>query len=324
MILNPQARRLAAAGAVERLRQRVGPRARLWSPASLSELDAVAQELCASGAQRIALCGGDGTYMRAISALCRAAGSLPLPALALLPGGTVATAAKRTGTRGTLNATLERFLRLPAAARHRRQPTLRVSAAGQPVWHGFTAGTGLVARFFERYYRGRRRGAVAAAGIAGRVFASSLVGGSLARELLHPLPLTLHVEDRPQAGVAYSLVVASVFSDVGLGFRVTYRAAQARDRIHLVAATMSAHRLGRQAPRVLLGLPLRGPGAVDRLVRRATLQFASEHGGPLVLDGDLLFASSFVIEPGVELSLLDLGEGRAPTSAAAVDGLDDR
>jgi hypothetical protein len=213
----------------------------------------------------------------------------------LAPAGTVANAARVWGQRAGLLPTLSRVCsgKLPPA---RERPTLRVTASGAERV-GFTFGTGLVARFFERYYAEGAGGNRAAVRIALRTFASSLFGGAYASSVLDPLPCEIEADGLVLAPRAWSLVVASVLDDVGIGMRVTYRGGEDPARPHLVATPLTARELGPQAPRVLLGRPLRGEGVFDAQVRRAVVRFPGQDG-PWVLDGDLERASEVTIGAG--------------------------
>lgn len=123
-----------------------GP-SRVWTTESLSELAVAARQIVDSGARRVVLCGGDGTLMNGVTALS-ACGALPEVVVA--PGGTVATVARNWGQRAGLLDTVRRATRDVPPLRTLQSPTLRVVGDGERV--GFIFGTGLVARFFERYY----------------------------------------------------------------------------------------------------------------------------------------------------------------------------
>ena len=62
--------------------------------ASLDDLPAAAESLFADGIELLGINGGDGTVHLTLTALLRAAAGRPLPALALLPGGTTSMSAR--------------------------------------------------------------------------------------------------------------------------------------------------------------------------------------------------------------------------------------
>jgi hypothetical protein len=168
---------------------------------------------------------------------------------------------------------------------------------------GFTFGTGLVARFFDRYYAAGGRGMPTAAAICARVFAGSFVNSHYAASVLEPMRCHLVLEEREQPDTAYSLIVSSVLRNVGLHMFVTYRAERDPRRLHLVASSLDTRELGPQAWRVLLGRPLMGAGITDELVESFAVSF-SDATGPYVLDGDLFTASRVDVGRGPELDVL--------------------
>lgn len=262
----------------------------------LGELERAAAEMKTAGVDRVVLCGGDGTFMAGLSALV-ASGVDPLPEICLAPGGTVATVARNLGQKQGLLAAVRRAADPSGDVTLVTHPTLRVSEVGGRTRIGFIFGTGLVARFFQRYYATGAGGYAGAAKIVARVFVGSFVSDSYSRSVLDPLPCTLEVDGQVLAPRAYSLVVCSVVRDLGLHLWVTHRAAEDPERPHLVAAPLSARALGPQAPRVLLGRRLRGSGCFDDLVREACVRFP-QGPGPYVLDGDLLAAEQIRVTAG--------------------------
>jgi hypothetical protein len=191
----------------------------------------------------------------------------------------------------------------PLAAVER--PTIAVVDSSGDERIGFIFGTGLVARFFEKYYANGAGGYAAAARIVARVFVGSFVTDAYSRSILEPLPCRLVVDGRELEPSAYSLVVSSVVRDLGIHLWVTHRAAEDPARPHLVASPLSPRGLGPQLPRVLAGRRLSGAENFDDLVTRFRVQFPGD-GGPYVLDGDLLRARHVEIEAGPRVSVVSV------------------
>ncbi|MCC6553027.1 MAG: hypothetical protein IT372_08400 [Polyangiaceae bacterium] len=298
--------------------------AELHATTSVVELEEICRAIARRGTDLVALSGGDGSYMAGLTALARAHGAQPLPPIALLPGGTVSTVARNWGMAGDPADLLRGILRRHAgpggeapARRVARRPTLRVRATGfglgaegarQEERLGFIFGTGLVARFFDVYYRGGGDGYGAAARIVARVFVESFYGGAYARRVLDPLPCTIEVEGRALPPPAWSLVCAAVVPDLGIRMRVTYRAGEDLDRPHLVASPLPSRQLGPRAPLVLAGQRIGGAGHFDDLVREFTLRFGdgspAAAEGPYVLDGDMLRAREIRVSAGPAIDVL--------------------
>jgi diacylglycerol kinase (ATP) len=298
LIINRQARRL---GEHSRLRQAlVGAAARegarLHETSRLDQLEVVARGIVERGSDAVVLAGGDGSHMAGLSALTRAFGSA-LPPIALAPGGTVCTVARNLGM-GRTTSWAERVVRAACTGSgHLAEHTtlqVRDDRGGDRV--GFIFGAGLVAQFFHEYYGGGAPGLLRAAGIAGRVFAGSLVGSALSRRVLAPAACTLEVDGERQRARAWSLVLASVVPDLGLYLRATYRAREAQGMFHVVASGLPPRELALQAPRVLAGLALHGQPRLDALARSLRLTF--DQPATYVLDGDVMAALEARVEVG--------------------------
>jgi hypothetical protein len=326
------------------MRRIAGPRALVHTTSSVGELAATADRLAARGSELVFLSGGDGSFMAGVTELTRAFGEERLPAIGLLPGGTVATVARNWGMRGDPAELLAGALAGPITTTTR--PSLRVHAtreAGDESRVGFIFGTGLVANFFELYYRDGARGNGAAARLVARIFVESFYGGPLAKRVLTPLPCKVVVDGAPLAPSAWSLLCASVVKDLGIHMLVTYRAGEDLDRVHLVASALPPRQLGPRAPRVLAGKTIGGPNHFDDLVRRFTVTFREPgptnrsdgaasgpkpqghegpcfdgaasgpkpqgHEGPYVLDGDILRASEVEVRPGPPLRVVNPARG---------------
>jgi diacylglycerol kinase (ATP) len=310
LVVNRNARRLGVDSPIRARLVAAGERAgaRVHETRSLEELERVAREIADRGTDAVVLAGGDGSHMGGVSALARAFGG-QIPRVAFAPGGTVSTVARNLADASSSAAWGERLVRAvcDGAARARDVPSLRVrdDAGGDRV--GFIFGAGLVAHFFDEYDAAPRQGVGPAARIAGRVFLGSLLGTPLARRVLAPVACGLEVDGDEQPSRAWSLVLASVVRDVGLGVRATYRAGESFDRFHVVASTLSPRRLATQVPRVLSGRPMHSAGhaAVDAMARTVRLRFDRDEAS-YVLDGDALRAREVRVEAGPVVPLLAL------------------
>ncbi|MBN1610887.1 MAG: hypothetical protein JW940_29925 [Polyangiaceae bacterium] len=296
LILNPHARRLHRdPELVARLERVAEGRAPMLVTETLADLDLACATMAGQPPDQVLVCGGDGTVMSAITALWRAFGPRPLPRLVLVPAGTVSTTARRFSGHADPLQLVDQAL-AGALAATSRQPTLEVTEPDAAARLGFTFGTGLVARFFERYDAATHRGRLRAAAIVARTLLGSLVGDAYARSVLEPVACTLRADELVLRARAFSLVVASVLKNVGLGMRVTYRAGEDPMRPHVVASALVPRRLGPQLWRVLLGRRLRGEGGFDGLVHELGLEFHEPTS--YVLDGERFVASAVTVRAG--------------------------
>jgi diacylglycerol kinase (ATP) len=308
VIVNLKARRLAVDTPLRRALLAVATRgaARVHLTNTLEELGIAVRAIATRGTDAVVLAGGDGTHMAGVSALTDAFAGAP-PAIGLAPCGTVCTVARNLGARGSATATAERLIlgACAGSARVRQQPSLLVRDESGEARVGFIFGGALVARFFEVYCQLPRQGLLAAARVAGRAFAGSLVGSRFARSLLDPTPCEISIDGVPHASRAWSLVVASVVRDVGLHMIVTYRAGEHPHRFHVVASGLPPRALGPQMPRVMTARPLRGEPRIDTQARALGLRFETGRGS-YVLDGDVFRAREVHVGVGPELRVLSL------------------
>jgi diacylglycerol kinase (ATP) len=312
VVLNRTAQRLGRLGERSAVRAAILAAARrggarVHETQDLDELTRVARDIASRGTDAVVLAGGDGSVMRGVSALALAFGRAPLPPIGLAPGGTMCTIARNHGMRGRAVPWAERVVRAACdgSASVRHTPTLRVrDDAGDGADRiGFIFGTGLVARFFETYDAAPRQGLVTAARLAARVFAGSFTGSAFARYVLDPAECELTVDDSTQPARTWSFVLASVVRDVGLHMLVPYRAGRELDRFHAVASGLPSRDLGRQFPRVLAGLPLKGEPRVDTLARSLRVTFGDDRDA-YILDGDLFHAKTVTAEAGPPIAVL--------------------
>ncbi|GAC1521484.1 MAG: hypothetical protein NVS3B10_22280 [Polyangiales bacterium] len=332
LVVNAHARKFVARPArIDAVRALARGRASVHVTRSRAELESAALAMRDEGAEVVLLCGGDGSYGAGATAIACAWGGAPLPILGLAPGGTVGTVARSLGvapaTR-TFGGTVEGIDRVLDRALDRalgsgavlETATLRVAADELPSRLGFIFGTGLVASFFRRYdprlddeAPSVGTGLPGAAAIVARVFVESFWGGAYARSVLDPLRCDVDVE-RGEPGktsverlpwAASSLVVASVLRDLGLGMRVTHRAGERADRLHVVVSGLAPRQLGPRMPRVLRGRSIGDPGEphFDDLVAALTVEFP-DRAGPFVLDGDVHHARRVGVALGPTLRIL--------------------
>jgi diacylglycerol kinase (ATP) len=301
LVVNRNARHLGENSPVRRALVEAAARhgARVHETLTLAELEQVARAIAARGTSVVVLAGGDGSYMAGVTALWHAFAAA-MPPVALAPGGTVGIVAKNLAGAGR-GAAAERGARLVKAvcegmAMETTTPTLRVrdDAGGDRV--AFIFGAGLVARFFDVYDAAPVQGVGVAASLAARAFLGSLVGTAFARKVLAPVECVVEVEGVARASRAWSLVLASVVKDVGLGVRATYRAGERSDRFHAVASTRTPRGLATQVARVMTGRGMVGEDQVDALVERLKVRF--EGGGAYVVDGDVARAGEVTVEAG--------------------------
>ena len=275
-------------------------RAQLIVAGGERELDEQIDRLPRDPGLEVGVLGGDGSLMRVMSCLYRVHGPSFLPLIVPVPFGTVCTTSRRWGADRSPWRTLVAWLHRSAMILHRRE-TLCVTLDGTPVI-GCTVGSGLVAQFFEQYEALGARGFWTACRIAVQSFVGSFVSSHYSRSIMRQMECRIMADDEPVSTPRFSLIVSSVFKNVGLGIRVTYRAGDQPDRVALVASSLPATRLGPQFWRALTGRALVNPYGVDRLVSSWSLTFPEP--GPVIIDGDRFQVHSMTVRPGPVWSVL--------------------
>lgn len=268
------------------MRRIVGNRGVVCETGSLDEIEEAALEFRRRGIEILAICGGDGSFFRTLSAMVPVYDGAALPPFLPLRAGSMNTIARAVGCRsGTPEAVLaatvekcERNERFDVCEHH----LIRVNS----VNYGFLVGSGLIVKFLQAYYERPQRGPGAAAGLLGRV----AVGG------LMRVPWVMRLFDVPEASIvcdgldlgsaAHRIIFAATVAEMGLGFRLAYRAGAGVKGFHLLAGSLSpAEALG-LLPRARLGKPLGLPGWHDTLAQEVVVEFSEPTR--YMIDGDIL------------------------------------
>ncbi len=287
VVTNPQAganrKRRDRRSALERA---VGDAGFVIEPDGIAALDAAARTMHERDIDVFAVCGGDGSYFRSLTALARAYGDDPLPPFLPLRGGSMNTIARAVGYRkGTPEAVLAR-----AAQRHRSTPlhgtTWRnlIRVNGREL--GFLVGSGAIVRFLESYYARPRRGPLAALRVTVEAALSAATGIGMARALFDPIAASVRCDEEVLAADQFSVIFAAGVAEFGLGFRVAYLADRKPGHFHLLAGRPSPARLAARLPHLKAGWPLRDPGLYDNLAREVVVEFAQPT--QYMIDGDVL------------------------------------
>lgn len=294
IVYNPRTRRnLRAPATGQRLRALLGGEGELAEAATPEELARAVEAFRARRVEALGICGGDGTGHVVLTAFARAYGAEPLPAVALLRGGTMNTVADAHRLRGSPEAILKALLERRRAGQPWRaveRDLLAVEVDGAPPRHGFLFGTGAVVTFLDAYYRTGRATPAVAAALLVRAVGSALVGGRFAAALTvrEPMRVTADGEDWPDG--PYLAVLAGAIPELGFGFTPFARCDEQPGFFHAVGVTGSALLVSSRLARIWLGRPWRRALAVDAVARDLRL------AGPLRLtvDGDLYRAEEEV------------------------------
>lgn len=260
------------------------------TPPELAEFAGAAR---AAGVEVVAVCGGDGTLGRVVTAICAEYGEAPLPAVAPLGGGTMNTIARSLGLGRARPELHLRSIASGGSVTRRRQSTMSLDGTRL----GFMLGAGVPARFLELYERGRRLGALRALRVLAGLSASAVVRGPAASRLFEPVGASITIDDVLLECDRVSILYAAVIDDIGLGFRPTPRARDRLGYFQVLAAHAEAMDLVRVLPRIRMRGGVSGSPWLDVTGRHLRVVFAE----PTVymIDGD--------VEP--DLQVLDVQAG---------------
>ncbi len=148
---------------------------------SIEELAQVALEFKQRGIEVLAINGGDGTISHTLTAFIKAYGQDPLPAIAVLGGGTINLIKQNLALKGSPAELLFRLIQTHSQGKGFTYKELRCLRIND--FYGFFCGTGLCANFLTEYYK-TRTGLLGAFCLVLRLFFSYLSKSPFASELI--------------------------------------------------------------------------------------------------------------------------------------------
>jgi len=289
VVLNPHAR------ANRRSRDRaqafaaaLGRDGLLRQTGSLEEMEVVAREFRSRGIDILAVCGGDGSFFRTLSAMVRAYGRDPLPLFLPLRAGSMNTIARSVGCRrGSPERVLKHVVADYRAVRPFEQTERHLIQVNDEHF-GFMVGAGVVVNFLQVYYAAGQSGPWAAAKLFARVCASGLWRTTLSRGLLQPVEADIDCDDERVPHRRFTFIYASSITDIGLGLKPTYLATRKRGYFHLLAGPLDPRRVVPRLFRLRRGLPLEIDELYDNIARHVRVEFSRP--SHYMVDGDVLEA----------------------------------
>jgi diacylglycerol kinase family enzyme len=276
---------LGRPGLVERLRALVPPD-HIRLTASPGEIAPALADLRDRGVEMVAIVGGDGTSTWTLTALARTWPEESLPAVLLLPGGTINTIPASVGVHGRADRALARLLEPGGRATIRRRRVLRVVPSGEEPRLALIFGNGVVARWLARYNSRAHRGRWIAAADVARSLGSVAIGGPIARALLAPFQGEVEVDGEARAG-SFTGMAAGAVRHIGLGFRpfLTIPTEGSLDHFHWIETSAGGFGLALELPAARLGLLPLAEGLRHAAARAVRVRLAKPE--PYTLDGDL-------------------------------------
>lgn len=289
VVLNPHARANRRSRDREQLfAETVGSDGIVRQTSSLEEMERLAHEFRARRIDIIAVCGGDGSFFRTLSAVVRAYDGEPLPQFLPLRAGSMNTIARSVGCR---RGSPERVLAHTLADYRAGRPfevTERHLLQVNGEHFGFMVGAGVVVDFLQVYYATGKPGPRTAAKLFGRVITSGLTHSAFARGLLQPIEADIDCDEERVPHRRFTFIYASSITDIGLGLKATYLATRKRGFFHLLAGPILPRHVLPRLWRLRHGRPLEIDALYDNLARRVRVEFSRP--SLYMIDGDVLGA----------------------------------
>lgn len=287
VVLNPNAR------ANRRSRDRaqlftdaVGKDGIVRQTGSLEEVEQLAHEFRQRRIDILAVCGGDGSFFRTLSAMVRAYGSEPLPQFLPLRAGSMNTIARSVGCR---HGSPERVLAHTVNDYRAGRPfevTERHLIQVNGEHFGFMIGAGVVVDFLQVYYASGAPGRWTAGKLFARVIISGLTHSALSRGFLQPVEADVDCDDERVPHRRFTFIYASSITDIGLGLKATYLATRKRGFFHLLAGPVLPRHVLPRLSRLWRGQPLELDELYDNLAQHVRVEFSRP--SHYMIDGDVL------------------------------------
>ena len=288
VVVNPYARaNRRRPDRLERLQAILGEDGVVTQTNGIREIDDVAEELRERQIEILAVCGGDGTIFRTVTAFRKVWGEdRELPMLLPLRAGTINVIA---GSIGCMHGSPERVLAhvVNDFRRGRVHDTVErdlVCVNGRE--YGFLFGLGVVVNFLRVYYTSPKPGPARAAGLLAKFATSAVLGTSLARGTFHPFDADMICDGERIPFRRFSMLVGMTIEHLPLGFRVGYLATRKPGYFHLLTGPISPARITRHLWRFRRGLPVRDDGLYDNLAKELRIEF--DRPTHYMIDADIL------------------------------------
>jgi diacylglycerol kinase family enzyme len=269
----------------------------------LDAIERVAREFAAARVDLVAVCGGDGSHFRTLSALKRAYGDAALPLFLPLRAGTMNYIARSIDC---MHGGPEHVLaHVTHDYRHGRTHDVverhLLMVNGEHA--GFVAGVGVIVNYLQLYYSEPKPGPMTATRLLVRLVASALAGSSLVRGVFRRVEADIDCDEERVPFRTFTVVLAGTVTHVALGFKPMYLAARKRHHFHLLAGPIGPLRLARKILRFRRGWPLLEPEFYDNLARVVTIRFATPTR--FMMDGDILDpVQTLEIRTGPRISMI--------------------
>jgi len=280
----------------------LGERGQLAVTNSLDQLSTVAREFREKDIKILAINGGDGTISRTLTAFIRAYGDKPLPAIAILRGGTINMLATNLGIKGPPEKVLYRLLEQHSGTNPLK--TKKFSTLVIDGNYGFLFGNGIVANFLKTFYE-NKTGPLGSLMLLLRLVFAFFFNKPVYEKVIQDYAQTLIADDgAPKEQTNVAIMCATVVR-MPLGPKVFKAARRKQGAFQAISYNIPANVLPWRLPRLLTGVDLRDTGDTPSFLT-SNLVIKSETARSYTLDGELyeMAGDSLSIGLGPELEFI--------------------
>lgn len=280
----------------------------------IAEIEPALADIAGAGTELLVLNGGDGTVQKVVTALIGRADREPVPALALLPGGTTNMTARSINGRAlpfarALEALSQRVPALRAGDNSAliERPAVVATPPDEPPVAGFFWGMGAILRGIEYCQKTVYEAGIGGEHASGVALVRTVIG--IARRQ-PPFAGGATVElagCEPSGRFEASILLATTLEQLFLGIRPFW--GEANGALRGVLVEEPARRLIRNLPALLRGRPNRHMTAATGYHPINTETLAVTATGRFTLDGELydLTPGTLQLAPSKPLRFLRLG-----------------
>ena len=305
LLVNPMARaQRVAPETPSRLEAAIANQGLFALSTGIEDLESIAHHFKDEGVEILAVSGGDGTTSYALTAFKRVYGDTPLPAIALLRGGTMNTVANGLSVpRGRPEALLKRLLGASKKGRNLHSRSVRTIRVNSQL--GFITGVGIIPSFLRIYYGdgNPHRSPLTAFKLLAETVGSALVGGGLAARIAAAIACEVSVDGESWPLDSYLTIGAATVPEIGLGFTPFYRIQPGVDGFHIVGFHCTKFEFVKALHPIFWGRPPNQRLTREALASRATVR---QVDGPTLytIDGEVFESNELVIEQGPRVEIV--------------------
>ncbi len=269
-----------------RLARRLGDHGTVVAPDSIDALMRAAEDFRKFDIDVLGIAGGDGTNHVTLTGFRDVYGSVPLPTVALLRGGTMNTVANAIGVPpgrpdGLLDRLVLRYLETP------RVPTVEQWTIEVGPSLGFMWGLGTVANFLTMYYESGVPSPWTGFKTLARGVGSAFVGGPYVKRMTRGVHAEVELDNGEHWGPRdFFAIAGATMREIGLGFKPFHRAHEVRGAFHLLGIYATPVQFVLDLPRIHRAEGMRDGRALESIVRRATVR-TDQSQLQYMIDGDV-------------------------------------